>query len=103
VTVPELTPDAAHLRLGEGDCVFVDVRDPGSYAQAHVPGALHVTDMTIGEFVSGADKAVPVIVYCYHGNSSKGGAAYLLQQGFAEVYSMSGGFEEWRRRHPTEP
>ena len=34
-------------------------------------------------------------MYCYHGNSSLGGAAHLLSKGFEEVYSMSGGFAAW--------
>jgi len=32
-------------------------------------------------------------VVCYHGNSSQSAAAYLVGQGFAEVYSLDGGIE----------
>jgi len=44
----------------------------------------------------------PVIVYCYHGNSSLGGTMYLKEQGFQDVRSMQGGFEEWRLEGPIE-
>lgn len=100
--VPELDPAAARARLDAGECTFVDVRDPDSYRHGHVPGALHVTDRNVAEFCETADRTRPVIVYCYHGHSSLGGAAYFLKQGFQEVYSMSGGFTEWAREHPVE-
>lgn len=94
--VPELTVEEAAERLRAGTAVFVDVRDPMSYDEAHVPGAVRVNDDNLETFVSTADKSRPLIVYCYHGFSSMGGAAYFLENGFAEVYSMTGGFEEWR-------
>ena len=47
-------------------------------------------------------KQQKIVVYCYHGNMSRGGTAYLLGQGFADVSSMSGGFEGWRGQHPQE-
>ena len=39
---------------------------------------------------------------CYHGNSSQSAAAYLVGQGFSEVYSVDGGFELWRATYPEE-
>ncbi len=46
------------------------------------------------------DFDTPVMVMCYHGNSSKGAAQYLLQQGYDVVYSIDGGFEAWQRQFP---
>jgi thiosulfate sulfurtransferase len=42
------------------------------------------------------------VVYCYHGHTSLGGAAYLMDQGFTEVYSLIGGFERWRQTEKIE-
>ena len=44
----------------------------------------------------------PLIVTCYHGNSSQSAAAYLVGQGFSDVYSLDGGFELWRATYPDE-
>lgn len=99
MSVPELDADAAEERLKTA--AFVDVRDAGSFRGGHIPGALHVGDHNVAQFVSSADKARPTIVYCYHGHSSLGGAAYLLEQGFTEVYSLRGGFAAWHGR-PTD-
>jgi thiosulfate sulfurtransferase len=51
------------------------------------------------EFLAVADKAKPLIVYCYHGNSSQGAANYFDGLGFKEVYSVDGGYEAWRSKY----
>lgn len=86
----------------EGKSLFVDVRDPGSFSASHVPGALHLNDGNVQDFVTKTDKAKPIVCYCYHGNNSQGAAAYLMDQGFKEVYSVAGGFELWRTTEKIE-
>jgi len=49
--------------------------------------------------MSGVKKNIPLIVYCYHGNSSKSAAHYFCENGFTQVYSMDGGFEAWRLKY----
>lgn len=100
--IPEIDTDEARRRLDAGGTLFMDVRDPGSYASAHIPGALHVNDYNIEAFVEETARDKAIVVYCYHGNSSRGGTAYLLDNGFTNVCSMSGGFEAWRGKHPHE-
>lgn len=75
----------------------VDIRDPQSFAEARIPGATHLSDQNLQEFLAAADMDVPVLVYCYHGISSQNAAAFLLERGFESVYSLDGGFEGWRQ------
>lgn len=49
--IPEIDVDEARRRLDAGDTLFMDVRDPRSYAAAHIPGALHVNDHNIESFL----------------------------------------------------
>ncbi|GJL78995.1 MAG: thiosulfate sulfurtransferase GlpE [Nitrospinaceae bacterium] len=81
---------------------IVDIRDPGSYSSGHIPSAVPVNDDTVKEFTENTDKEKPLVVCCYHGISSQGAAAYFAEQGFREVYSMTGGFEAWRGVYPAE-
>ena len=100
--IPEIdAPDAA-AQLVNGEAVFVDMRDPMSYRNSHIPGALQVTDETIGAFLENTSRDQKLIVYCYHGHNSLGGTAFFLDQGFRDVASLRGGFEEWRSEHPVE-
>ena len=100
--IPQIEIHQAKERLDQDKALFVDIRDPASYRAAHIPGALHLHDSNVQEFVQNTDKEMPVVVYCYHGNSSLGAAAYFLENGFKNVVSMSGGFEAWRQVYDHE-
>ena len=99
--IPEIDADAAAARLADGTATFIDIRDAGSFRLGHIPGSQNIGDDNIQEFVDSQDKSRAVIVSCYHGNSSMGATAYLLEQGFAEVYSLTGGWGGWGER-PSE-
>lgn len=75
--------------------VLVDIRDSESYNQNHVSGALHLNQNNLSGFISDTAKDIPVLVMCYHGNSSQIAAQFLTEQGFKDVYSIDGGFEAW--------
>ena len=81
---------------GNDSATIVDIRDPASYQAGHIPNAIHLSDNTVEKFLSDTDKNKPLVVYCYHGISSQGAAAYFAEKGFKEVSSMIGGFETWR-------
>lgn len=102
IQIPEISIYEAKKKLDEGQTTFVDIRDVNSYQEAHIPGAIHLHDGNVQEFIETSDKERTLIVYCYHGNSSRGGAAYFLNNDFKEVYSMSGGFEAWKGLYEYE-
>lgn len=95
-----IPPERAQT-LREQGAVVVDIRDPQSFAQGHISGSRHLDNYSLVDFIAQADLDAPLIVACYHGNSSQGAAAYLVGQGFSEVYSLDGGFELWRATYPT--
>lgn len=78
----------------------VDIRDPQSFTQGHIPGASHLTNENVQEFLQSADREKPVVVCCYHGNSSQQAAAFLFDQGFAQAYSLDGGYASWNTVNP---
>ena len=96
-----IPPEQAQA-LREQGAVVVDIRDQPTYAAAHIAGAKHLDNVNIADFIRAADLDAPLIVACYHGNSSQSAAAYLISQGFSDVYSMDGGFELWRTTYPSE-
>jgi thiosulfate sulfurtransferase len=77
--------------------VLVDIRDPGSFALSHPQGASHLNNDSLVTFMQEVGFEQPVLVICYHGISSQGAAQYLVNQGFEQVYSVVGGFDEWKR------
>lgn len=79
---------------------LTDIRDAASFNAAHVENAFHLTNDTLPVFVERVTKDIPVLVMCYHGNSSQGAANYLASLGYQTVYSVDGGFEGWKQNYP---
>lgn len=99
--------DFKHISVSEtaelhaqGKVIIADIRDEQSFAAGHIDGAYHLTNSSLSGFMQQCEFEQPVVVVCYHGNSSQGAAQYLVQQGFDQVYSMDGGFESWRAQQP---
>ena len=96
-----ISPTQAQALRAQGG-VVVDIRDPQSFAQGHISGSRHLDNHSLHDFIAQADLDQPLLVVCYHGNSSQSAAAYLVGQGFAEVYSLDGGIELWRSNYPAD-
>lgn len=92
----------AQAQLNDNNAVLVDIRDPQSFAAGHASGAFHLTNTSLHSFIEQADLTRPVLVMCYHGNSSKGAAQYLLTQGFDQAYSIDGGYDAWQMAFPQQ-
>ena len=91
----EISAQKVQEMQDEGAVNVVDIRDPSSFAAGHIPNAISLNDGNVKEYIESTDKEKPLVVCCYHGNSSRGAAEYLSQNGFKEVYSMTGGFDAW--------
>ena len=89
-------------RLQSEEAILVDTRDVQSYAADHAEGAFHLTNETLKEFMDKVEFDTPVFVVCYHGNSSKGVAQYLAEQGYEDTYSVEGGMAMWRQLFPVD-
>lgn len=81
---------------------LADIRDEQSYQLGHIAGATHLANHNLQDFIESADPDAPLIIYCYHGNSSQSAAQFFIEKDFTEVYSMDGGFEEWRQHYPQQ-
>lgn len=74
----------------------VDIRDPQSFANGHMPDALNLNNDNFAAFLDNTPKNTPVLVVCYHGVSSQQAANVIANQGYDNVFSMDGGFEAWK-------
>ena len=90
----------AHALWQQGNAAFADIRDERSFAFGHIPGAVHLTNSNLAQFLDSLDDNTEVVVVCYHGNSSQGAAQYLAQQGIEPVSSLDGGFTAWGQQFP---
>ena len=101
-TFKRISCEQAQALLTSVACQITDIRDEASFAAGHVPGALHLSNINIQDFIQDADPDVPTLIFCYHGNSSQRAAHYLTERDFTEVYSIDGGMEVWQQLFPTQ-
>lgn len=93
--------------LGRGGVLVLDSRDKTHFDLAHIDGARRLSAANLDATLLGTPKATPVLLYCYHGNASLTYGQMFADFGFAEVYSLDGGFAAWQRLQrktaPTAP
>ena len=94
-TSPEATIEELSQALGQG-ATLIDVREPGEYAQGHVPGARLVPMGQLPSRLGELDRAARVYVVCASGGRSSAMVDVLIAAGFDAV-SVAGGTTGWQR------
>ena len=91
--------DEAKALIDKGGITSAAGSDADTYLASKIDNAIHIQQESRDAFLAAADRDQPLLVYCYHGNSSQGAADYFFNQGFEDVYSMDGGYEAWRLKY----
>jgi rhodanese-related sulfurtransferase len=94
----EIQPDEVkRLRDAGAEFTFLDCRDSWEYQTAHIEGTKHIPMQDIPARIQELDPDQHIVVVCHHGVRSMNVTAWLRQQGFEKVQSMSGGIDRWSR------
>lgn len=94
----EISPVELKNILDSNEAVqLVDVRSTEEHKISNIGGKLIPLDTLDKRYVE-LDKNVPVIVFCHHGIRSRSAAKILLEHGFTQVHSLSGGIDRWSRQ-----
>jgi sulfur-carrier protein adenylyltransferase/sulfurtransferase len=98
--IDELDASAA-ARLIEGDDApaLLDVRELHEWTEGHIPGAVHIPRGSLESSVEQAlpDREQPVVIYCAVGARSAFAAKTLGELGYQTVFSLAGGYTDWKR------
>ena len=81
--------------MQKGRVNIIDIRDAQSFENGNIENSVLINNQIIDQYVAQADFDIPLVVCCYHGNSSQGAAQYLFDLGFKETFSLDGGYEKW--------
>ncbi len=97
--IRELSPgEVERLREASPGIVLIDCRETDEWEQGFIPGAIHLPrgyiELNVEAMVP--DRSQPVVVYCAQGIRSAFAAKTLQEMGYADVASMSGGFQQWK-------
>ncbi len=81
----------------------IDVRTAEEFSIWHLPGAENVPLATLRDAVDSWDRDQPLRLYCSVGFRSYLAYRLLVQRGFTDVKTLSGGSETFRAWHELEP
>lgn len=81
----------------------IDVRTHEEFVIGHLPRAINWPYYTWSgdnpEFtrcISGLDPEAPIALYCAQGERSSRAAEWMKKKGFKEIYTLNGGFVDWK-------
>jgi adenylyltransferase/sulfurtransferase len=96
--VPQIEPRELAIRRASGETIqLIDVREPHEWEIGHIHGARLIPLHRMQAAIPGIDAASPVAVYCKGGTRSALAVRDLLDAGFRQVWSVSGGILRWAR------
>lgn len=89
---------AETLRRTKDGAVLIDVREDREWDEAHAEGARHIGRGVIERDIvqTFPDKNTELILYCGGGYRSALAADNLQKMGYANVFSMIGGWRAWQ-------
>jgi len=95
VPYQDITVDELPALLRERQPRIIDMRDPAARETGMLEGAEPASDALIGSLARQRRNAPPILVYCYHGNTSRDLCTLLATFGVREVYNLVGGWAAW--------
>jgi len=78
---------------------IIDVRDQDEFMKGHLPNAILLPRSFLELRIENTipDRNEKIVLYCGGGNRSALGARSLQEMGYTQVFSLEGGFSQWRR------
>ncbi|WP_226642484.1 rhodanese-like domain-containing protein [Mesobacillus subterraneus] len=92
----DVTVDEAKELIDSGEVKVLDVRTPDEFAAGHIPGSKLVPLQVIESMLSELDQDQKYLVVCRSGNRSTQASGILVENGFKNIYNMTGGMNEWK-------
>lgn len=97
--VTHVNAEQAAKLIQEGKVNVLDVRTADEFKEGHIKDAKNA-DILSKDFesqVQKLDKTKPVLVHCQAGGRSTRSLPRLEKLGFAEIYHLDGGMNDWQK------
>lgn len=97
--IKEVDTVGATNLVNRKNALVLDVREQSEYDLGHIINSRLISLGALKERVGELEKyrERPIVVVCRSGSRSESATAFLNKQGFAEVYSLSGGVMAWQK------
>ncbi|NLB13449.1 MAG: sulfurtransferase [Gammaproteobacteria bacterium] len=96
------------LHAAQDELIVIDVREPGEFAEGHLPGAINLPRGVLEFKIEAhpalacetspalADRERRIALYCLTGGRSALATDSLQRMGFSQLVSLEGGFTAWK-------
>ena len=84
--------------VGDGAVQILDVRNYGEFDEGHIDGADNVFVGTLVDNLDKVNKDKQVVIHCQSGARASIANSLLFRNGFKNVKTYFGGFEEWSNK-----
>jgi len=93
-----ISPQQATMLINKHEGIVLDIRERKDFEKGHLVDAINIPLAKLNERVVELDKKkeMPIIVVCQLGQQSADAVKALEARGFAKVFRMSGGMNEWQ-------
>lgn len=91
----DVSVDEAKELIDNDEVQVLDVRTPDEFAAGHIPGAKLVPLQVLESMLSELDQDQKYLVVCRSGNRSTQASEILVENGYKNIYNMTGGMNEW--------
>jgi rhodanese-related sulfurtransferase len=103
-SLPREIPVSEAFTKYQNGAFVLDVRTQEEWNEFHVPNTTLIPLDQLASRLNELPKDREIVVVCRSGNRSQEGRDILLNAGFTQVTSMTGGLNEWRASgYPVEP
>jgi len=92
----EITVENAQTIIDDDKSLIIDIRDDQSYQKEHIDRAIRFDEKYILGLRKTPRRHCAILVYCYHGISSRDIATLLCSLGFTNVFNLEGGYTAWQ-------
>lgn len=98
--IKNVTPEEFKALVDKGEGIILDVRTPQETSQGHIENAslVNVYDEDFVNKINLMQKDKAIYVYCKSGARSAKAAEILSQNGFTQIYNLSGGIMAWENK-----
>lgn len=80
---------------------LIDTRVAKQYQQKHIEGAINIPQERLRSEMANLEKDIPTVTYCNKGVTGNATQNILINNGFQDVYTISGGFRTYEMSHAT--
>lgn len=96
--VKNITPSELKDKLDNHEPLrLFDVREPHEREKAYIEGS-RLLDRDTVALIETLPRDEMLVFYCHHGPRSYSAADYFRQQGYTNVYNLTGGIDAWSQR-----